>query len=71
MMVQVMEHMGMVDKLEVFSRHASPELQAVLQEGLQTAQQHLEHAKQLHKQLEGQAGAEGQQQRQQGQQPKS
>jgi predicted outer membrane protein len=55
--MQIGAHMGMVDKLEVFSRHASPELQATLQQGLQTAQQHLDHAKQLAKQLEGQAKA--------------
>jgi predicted outer membrane protein len=54
--MQIGAHMGMVDKLEVFSKHASPELQAALQQGLQTAQQHLDHAKQLAKQLEGQAG---------------
>jgi len=53
--MQVGAHMYMVDKLEVFSRHASPELQAVLQQGLQTAQQHLDHAKKLHKELDGQA----------------
>jgi predicted outer membrane protein len=53
--MQIGAHMGMVDKLEVFSRHASPELQAVLQQGLKTTQQHLDHAKKLAKQLEGQA----------------
>ena len=53
--MQIGEHMGMVDKLEVFARHASPELQAILQQGQQTAQQHLEHAKKLHKQLDDQA----------------
>jgi predicted outer membrane protein len=56
--MQIGAHMGMVDKLEVFSRHASPELQAILQQGQQTAQKHLDHAKQLHKQLEGQASAQ-------------
>jgi predicted outer membrane protein len=55
--MQIGEHMGMVDKLEVFSRHASPELQAVLQQGLKTAQEHPDHAKQLAKQLEGEAKA--------------
>jgi predicted outer membrane protein len=62
--MQVGAHMNMVDKLEVFARHASPELQAVLQQGLQTAQQHLEHAKKIHKSLEGKEQASAQPARQ-------
>jgi predicted outer membrane protein len=54
---QVMAHMAMVDTLEVFSRHASPELQSVLEKGKQTAQMHLKEAKTLAQQLE--KGAEG------------
>lgn len=49
---QVMAHMYMADKLEVLSRHVSPELQQTLQKGQQTTRQHLEEAKQLAKQLE-------------------
>jgi predicted outer membrane protein len=55
--MQIGAHMYMADKLEVFARHASPELQAVLQQGLHTTQQHLEHAKKIHKSLEGNAQA--------------
>lgn len=54
---QVMAHMAMVDTLEVFSRHASPELQSVLEKGKQTAQMHLNEAKKLEQQLN--QGAEG------------
>jgi predicted outer membrane protein len=42
---QVGEHMKLVDTLEVFQQYASPDLKAVLQEGLQTAQKNLKHAK--------------------------
>lgn len=51
--MQIAAHMKMVDTLSVYSRHASGELQQVLNEGLETSQQHLEHAKQLVKQVEG------------------
>lgn len=54
---QVMAHMAMVDTLEVFSRHASPELKSVLEKGKQTAQMHLSEAKKLEQQLN--QGAEG------------
>lgn len=54
---QVMAHMTMVDTLEVFSRHASPELQSVLEKGKQTTQAHLNEAKKLEQQLDkGEAG---------------
>jgi predicted outer membrane protein len=49
---QVMAHMYMTDKLQVLSKHVSPELQQTLQKGQQTTKQHLEEAKQLAKQLE-------------------
>jgi predicted outer membrane protein len=49
---QVMAHMAMADVLKVFSRHASPQLQQVLQEGQQTTQAHLQEAKQIAQQLE-------------------
>jgi predicted outer membrane protein len=48
---QVMAHMAMVDTLEVFSRHATPELKSVLEKGKQTAQMHLNEAKKLEQQL--------------------
>ncbi len=44
---QVLDHMWLVDALTVFEQNASPGLQPILQEGLQTAQQHLTHAKAL------------------------
>jgi len=55
--MQVGAHMHMVATLSVLNTHASPELQQVIDEGLQTAQQHLEHAKKIAKQLEGAATA--------------
>lgn len=44
---QVMAHMWLTDAITIFERHASTDLQPVLQEGLQTAQQHLTDAKAL------------------------
>jgi len=53
---QVMDHMWLVDALTVFERNSSPGLQPILQEGLQSAQQHLVHAKSLLARIEqGQA----------------
>jgi predicted outer membrane protein len=49
---QMMMHQHMLDTLTVFSRHASPELQAVLREGQQTTQQHLTHAKEIFDRLD-------------------
>jgi len=49
--MQIAAHMGMVNELKVLERHASPELAAVLKEGQATAQKHLDHAKQLMKNL--------------------
>ncbi len=49
--MQIAAHMGMVNELKVLERHASPELAAVLKEGQSTAQKHLDHAKQLMKNL--------------------
>lgn len=47
--MQVAAHMEMLDTLTVYKNHASSELQQVIEEGLQTTKQHLEHAKQLAK----------------------
>lgn len=49
--IQIAAHMQMVSELKVLQRHASPELAAVLKEGQTTAQKHLDHAKQLMKNL--------------------
>jgi predicted outer membrane protein len=51
-------HAKTLDKMTVFSRHASDRLRSVIQEGQPVVQQHLEHAKSLCKQLEGKAGAD-------------
>lgn len=61
--MQVFAHQAMVDKLEVFSRHATGELQTALQQGIQTAQEHLQHAKQLHEQIASAGGAQPEQQK--------
>jgi len=45
--MQVGEHMKMVDTLEVFQQYASSDLKALLQEGSQTAAEHLKHAKMM------------------------
>jgi putative membrane protein len=50
--MQIAAHMHMVDALTVFNKHASSELQQVLDEGLQTSKQHLEHAKRLIRKLD-------------------
>lgn len=49
---QVMAHMAMVDAMEVLKNHASGELSPVLEDGLKTAQAHLEDAKRIAKSLE-------------------
>jgi predicted outer membrane protein len=49
--MQIAAHMQMVTELKVLQRHASPELASVLKEGQNTAQKHLDHAKQLMKTL--------------------
>ena len=51
---QVMQHMLMLDELELFQQHVSADLQQVLQEGTATTQHHLAAAKQLVEQLEKQ-----------------
>jgi len=53
MFMQVGAHMKMVDALSVLKNHTSGELQQTLEQGLQSTQQHLEHAKQLAKKIEG------------------
>jgi predicted outer membrane protein len=44
---QMVGHVQMVSKLTAFEKHASPELQKIISEQRQTAQQHLDHIKQL------------------------
>jgi predicted outer membrane protein len=52
---QIFGHTWMVDALTVFDRNSSSELQPILQEGLQSAQQHLTHAKALLARIDQQA----------------
>lgn len=48
---QIARHAAMKDKLTVFERHASPELNKVLAEGLETTTSHLKKAEQIMKNL--------------------
>ncbi len=49
---QLFGHMWVVDALKVFEQNASPQLKPLLQEGLQTSEQHLTHIKSLLAKLE-------------------
>jgi predicted outer membrane protein len=42
---QLFGHMWVVEALKTFQQHASPQLRPILQEGLQTSEQHLTHIK--------------------------
>lgn len=53
--MQIMGHMHALDTMKVFKQHASPELAQTLDEGIRTATAHLEHAKEIGKQLHNQA----------------
>jgi predicted outer membrane protein len=53
MTAQVFGHQHMLDSLTVMERHASPQLKDTLTQAAQTTRQHLEHAKQILKSLEG------------------
>jgi predicted outer membrane protein len=44
---QVFGHMWVVEAMKVFEQNASPQLKPLLQEGLQTSEQHLTHIKSL------------------------
>jgi predicted outer membrane protein len=52
MVQQVIAHQQMIATLHVFQRHASPELAELIAEGEKTAKKHLQHGKQLAKQME-------------------
>ena len=49
---QIGAHIGMLAKLKASQQHASPELASIIQESEQTVEKHLDHAKQLCKELE-------------------
>jgi predicted outer membrane protein len=51
---QIGAHVGMLAKLKASQQYASPEFASIIQESEQSVQQHLEHAKQLCQELEGQ-----------------
>jgi predicted outer membrane protein len=54
MAAQVFAHQHMLDGLKVLERHASPEMKDTLAQASQTTQQHLNHAKEILKTLDGQ-----------------
>jgi len=47
MAAQVAAHQGMLDKLQVFERHVSPETAQILSSAQEKTKQHLEHAKSI------------------------
>jgi predicted outer membrane protein len=51
MAAQVVGHKQMLDKLQVFEQHVSPELKQVLAQAQQSTQQHLQEAERIHEQL--------------------
>jgi len=58
MAAQVFAHQHMLDGLTVLERHASPEMKDALAQASQTTRQHLQHAKEILKSLEGQHQAD-------------
>lgn len=57
---QIYCHMAMVETLKVLEQHASSDFKQVLQEGQQSAQKHLEHARQLMDEVKAGAGDQAQ-----------
>lgn len=56
--MQIGMHMKMIDELKVLERHVSPQLKSTLSDGRQTAENHLEKAKKLHKDLASHSSAD-------------
>jgi len=56
--MQVGGHLHMADTLKVMKKYASPQLRSVLEEGETTTAEHLAHAKQIMKSLEGEKRTE-------------
>jgi hypothetical protein len=52
-----MAHKGMLDKLQVFEQHVTPQTRQLLAQAQETTRKHLDHAKQLHEQLSQEGGA--------------
>jgi predicted outer membrane protein len=58
MAAQVFSHQHMLVGLKVLERHASPEMKETLAQAAQTTEQHLNHAKEILKSLDGQHHAD-------------
>jgi predicted outer membrane protein len=56
---QIVAHKGMIDKLQVFQQHVSPETRQLLADAQKTTQKHLEEAQSIHENLSKQGGREG------------
>ena len=56
---QIVAHKEMLDKLEVFQQHVSPDTKQLLADAQKTTQKHLEEAKSIHENLSKQGGREG------------
>ncbi|MBA4017874.1 MAG: hypothetical protein C0483_11920 [Pirellula sp.] len=54
---QIGAHLHAIDAMRVAQNHASPELRQTLDQGVQTASAHLQHAKDLMKKLESQSAS--------------
>ncbi len=54
---QIVAHTGMLAQLKVGQKHASNELQPIIQEGTQMTEHHLAQARQIMEQLENEGGA--------------
>jgi len=56
---QMLGHVWVVEALKVFEQDASPQLKPILQEGLQTSEQHLTHIKSVLAKIDNGPGANG------------
>jgi len=56
---QIVAHKGMLDKLQVFERHVSPDTKQLLADAQETTKKHLEEAQNIHEQLGKHAAREG------------
>jgi predicted outer membrane protein len=54
---QIVAHKEMLDKLQVFGQHVSPQTQQLLAQAQETTRKHLEEAKNLHEQLSKEGGS--------------
>jgi len=64
---QLFGHMWVVEALKTFQQHASPQLRPILQEGLQTSEQHLTHVKSVLARIDNEPRAGGRLQQRGGQ----